>query len=93
MYKHKSRLILGERKVLLFFTASSVIYFTVIFLSFRYIRNFFPVPQVSDSKIVGYAHFTGYPFYFDLVLVFSIVLFPLVFFYCYREKMKNEKNK
>ncbi len=93
MYNHKSRLFVSKYRFVLFFLISFSLYLAFLLVSVRYIRNLFPIPQISSSKIVGYAHFTGYPFYFDTIFIFSIVFFPLVFFLAVRKTNKNEKNK
>ncbi len=49
-----------------------------IIISFRKIRDLFPAPEISNSKIIGYAQFTGYPLYFDTFIFFLVMLSPIV---------------
>lgn len=84
--------LLGMRKI--FFVRWIGIFFLstlVIFLSFRAIRNIFPIPHVNDNKIIGYAQYYGYPFYFDTVLFFIFLLLPFIIFFLEYRQIKNEK--
>lgn len=62
----------------------ALLYFSIgalfILFTFRKVRSFFPPPSIGESKIVGYAQYFGYPFYFDTVLFFVFLLSPILIF-------------
>lgn len=74
MVKKKS-ISTNKISVYIFFQA---IFLFIIIVTFRKIRALFPVPQASDSEIVGYAQYYGYPLYFDTFIFFTIMLSPIV---------------
>ncbi|OGH06031.1 MAG: hypothetical protein A2W22_03855 [Candidatus Levybacteria bacterium RBG_16_35_11] len=51
--------------------------FLALLVFFKFARNFFPPPEITQQKIVGYAHYYGYPLYFDSILFFYILLCPV----------------
>lgn len=54
-------------------------------LTFKKIRNLFPVPEINDDKLVGFSQYYGYPFYFDTIFFFIIIFLPvLIFIFIYR---------
>ena len=63
----------------------------IIFLSFRYIRNLFPIPRIGNEKIIGYAQYYGYPFYFDTILFFIFIFLPVFIFVILTKFIKDEK--
>lgn len=63
----------------------------VIFLPFRYLRNMFPLPEIGNKKIVGFAQYYGYPFYFETILFFVFVALPIITFVFAKQTLKNEK--
>ncbi|MDO8621275.1 MAG: hypothetical protein Q7R31_03260 [Candidatus Levybacteria bacterium] len=58
-----------------------------LFLSFRFLRTLFPLPEILGNKIIGYAQYFGYPIYFDN-LVFIILFFipALIFLILFNKK-------
>lgn len=58
--------------------AGLLVTWLIILLYFRLFRNFFPIPRIGEEKIVGFAHYYGYPFYFDTVMFFIFILSPLI---------------
>ena len=70
-----------ERIKLLFcLSILTFISYSVLALSFRYIRNFFPKPSMEDAKVIGFANYFGYPLSFDIFLFLLIILLPLIFY-------------
>jgi len=57
-----------------------------ILLVFRNIRNTFPIPEVNEEKIVGYAQYFSYPLYFDTFLFLLLLMFPVVIFIILHKK-------
>lgn len=51
----------------------------LILIFFRKIRYLFPIPEIGDSKIVGFSQYFGYPFYFD-TFIFFVILLSILFF-------------
>lgn len=67
-----------EKKLLLeVFLYSFTLLILFLFL-FRIIRNLFLVPKINQSKIIGYTHYTGYPFYADTMLFLMLMSIPLL---------------
>ncbi|MEK7533762.1 MAG: hypothetical protein AAB600_00335 [Patescibacteria group bacterium] len=59
----------------------ALFYFSIevlLTLFFRKIRNLFPIPTIGENKIVGYAQYFGYPFYFDNFVFFLFIISPLL---------------
>ncbi len=63
-----------------FIIGASVLCLCYIFvlLHFRSLRMLFPYPKINSEKMVGFSQYFGYPFYFDTVLFFIIMLSPIV---------------
>lgn len=62
-------------------TAGIYVTFIVFFLLiFRVIRSLFLPPEISSYKIVGYSQYYGYPFYYDTLAFFVLILFPSIIF-------------
>lgn len=49
-------------------------------LFFRKVRDSLSPPSISDTKIIGYTHYFGYPFYLDTIVFFFFVFFPILVF-------------
>ncbi len=67
---------------------------TVLFLIvLKILRPFFPPPPITTSGIIGYAQYTGYPFYFDNLLFVVFITTPIfIILIYYVWKKKYEKN-
>lgn len=68
------------RSFLIIYLASFAPLFFLIALFFRKLRDHLLPPQITDSKIIGYTHFFGYPFYLDNIIFFIIIFYPLLIF-------------
>lgn len=51
-----------------------------LFLSFRFLRTLFPLPEILGNKIIGYAQYFGYPIYFDNFVFITLFFLPALFF-------------
>lgn len=58
----------------------SIIYL-IILLNFRQLRLLFKPPEITENGIVGYAHYFGYPLYFETIIFFVFILSPIVVFF------------
>ena len=58
----------------------SIIYL-IILLNFRQLRSLFGSPKITGDGIVGYAHYFGYPLYFEIIIFFVFILSPIVVFF------------
>lgn len=65
----------------------------IIITLFRKIRDTLPPPAIDQTKIVGYIQYYGYPTYFDTVIFFILILFPLLYFSIakYIDKKRRQK--
>lgn len=81
---------LSSEKILAELFALLLIYALSIFATFRYIRSLFYPPEILEEKIVGYAQYFGYPFYFDTLLFFIFVLTPIAPLFYILFKKKNQ---
>ncbi len=50
----------------------------VLFATFRQFRLLFHPAKITDAKVIGFAHYFGYPFYFDTIIFFLIFLSPII---------------
>lgn len=59
---------------------SPFVFFSMILLGifYKFGRIFFSNPQINKDSIVGYAHFYGYPLYFDHIVFFLFIAIPVV---------------
>lgn len=48
-------------------------FYILLLVSFKKLRFFFPPTQISQEKIVGFAQYNAYPFYFDTFVFFLFV--------------------
>lgn len=69
---------LKNKKV--FITAITLIMLEIIilFATFRQLRLLFHPAKITDAKVIGFAHYFGYPFYFDTIIFFFIFLSPII---------------
>lgn len=51
-----------------------------LFLSFRFLRTLFPLPEILGNKIIGYAQYFGYPIYFDNFIFIILFFLPALLF-------------
>lgn len=49
----------------------------------RQFRSYFSVTELSDSGIVAYTQFSGYPFLFDTIVFLLLLLLPLICIFAY----------
>ena len=67
-----------------FFFAEAIIFWLFIsgllVASLKKIRELFPIPEISDNKIVGYTQYFGYPYYFDYIFYNLFLFIPLISF-------------
>lgn len=68
--------------------ALSSVYYSVLLLLFRSIRELFPKPSLKGSDVVGFAQYFGYPLFFDYLLFFSLIFIPFVFYFLVKIKLK-----
>lgn len=68
-----------KKTLLIFFISVAVFEFFMIF-TIEYLRPLFLNTAISENKIIGYAHYFGYPLYFDSVIYTLSVLFPSIAF-------------
>ncbi len=80
-----------KRSILLVNLLLLGLFLIVFVLSFRNIRDSLPPPKIDETKIVGYTHFFGYPFYLDTVIFFIFILYQPVFFFVLRFTSKIKK--
>ena len=86
IFKSKNRNIIA--KAIAIFMSIAIL----IFLTFKKLRQFFLPPNIPSEKIVGYAQYFGYPFYFDTLLVSTLFILPVVIFLTLKF-LKLDKNK
>lgn len=65
--------------------------FGLLLTFIRQFRSYFSVTELSDSGIVAYTQFSGYPFVFDTFIFLILLLLPLFCIIAYRmyEYFKN----
>lgn len=49
----------------------------ILLLSFKKIRSLMPPPEIDEEKLVGFAQYFGYPFYFDTIFFFFLIFVPI----------------
>jgi hypothetical protein len=57
-----------------------------LMLGFKKIRAFFPPPEIANEKLVGFAQYFGYPFYFDSIVFLLVVLLPILMLFIFSFK-------
>lgn len=57
--------------------STSFLFYFLLAISFRGIRNHFPNPK-SDGEVMGFAQYFHYPVYFDLFLFILITMIPFI---------------
>lgn len=75
--KQDKSILRGKLKLLLEVLVYLVIQLFIFFMLFRPIRNEMALPWIGEQKIVGYSHYTGYPFFIDTVLFFVLMSTPI----------------
>ncbi len=68
------------KKIIFLTGIISSAFLSIFLLVFRYVRSFFPPPEISEFKIVGYSQYYGYPFYYDTLVFFILIFFPSAVF-------------
>lgn len=66
-------------------------FYLIVFILFRNIRALFPPPEIYSNKIVGYSQYFGYPFYFDNILFWAILV--VTFFAPFTLKLWKKKKR
>lgn len=75
--KQDKSILRGKLKLFLEVLLYSVIQLFVFFILFRPIRDMAAAPKIGEQKIVGYSHYTGYPFFVDTILFFVLIGIPI----------------
>ena len=57
-----------------------------LMLGFKKIRTFFPPPEITNQKLVGFAQYFGYPFYFDSIVFLLVVFLPILMLFIFSFK-------
>jgi len=65
-------------KKLLAYIVLQILFLVFLFINFRTFRDFFPIPKILESKIIGYSQYFAYPLYFDTFIFFIVILSPIV---------------
>jgi hypothetical protein len=68
------------KKTLFFTFAFYSIAAAILLLKFRNLRELFPPTQIGEYKIVGFAQYYGYPFYYDNLIFAALILLPSLIF-------------
>lgn len=58
----------------------SIFIISVLTLNFKGIRTLFPVPEIGKDKLIGFAHYYGYPLYYDTIFFFILIFIPILNF-------------
>jgi len=70
---------MGKNKSIFIEGAIYFFIFGMVFIfSFKSIRGFMYPPEIGKEKIVGFAHYFGYPFYFDTIVFFVFIFSPVI---------------
>lgn len=54
------------------------ILYLIILASSKIIRSLFSPPEILDSKIIGFAQYNGYSFFFDYLFLYEIIFVPII---------------
>jgi len=57
-----------------------------IFIGFKKIRMFFPPPEITSEKLVGFTQYFGYLIYFDSIIFLLIIFLPVVILFIFSFK-------
>lgn len=57
---------------------------STLFLFIKKLRLFFPSTQITETKTIGFIHFSGYPFWFDTIVYLTLIVSPLVCMIAYK---------
>ncbi len=50
----------------------------ILLMFFRPLRRLSPPPEITKVGTVGFAHYFGYPFYFETIVFWSVFLSPII---------------
>lgn len=56
----------------------SLLSFIILALTFKKIRELFPIPMINNDKLVGFPQYFGYPLYFDTLFFFFLIFLPVL---------------
>lgn len=65
---------------------TSAVAILFLMLTFKKLRIFFPPPEISNEKLIGFAQYFGYPFYFDTLIFFLIIFLPILILFIFSVK-------
>lgn len=67
-------------KIIIYGILLSSVLNAFLLINFKRIRSLFPPPEIGEEKLVGFAQYYGYPFYFDTIFSFFLILIPILTF-------------
>ncbi len=67
-----------NEKIRIFKYLAIVLFIEIItLLSVRKVRDYFPGPEITDEKIIGYSQYFQYPVNFDYLFFITLILVPV----------------
>jgi hypothetical protein len=63
---------------LIFLWFMSLVFIVILI---KKIRPILPPTEINENKIIGFTQYNGYPFYFDLIIFFLLILLPSLMLY------------
>lgn len=67
-----------KQRVYFFYLISVILSEIILLFSLRSIRNIFPLPAVSEDKVISYSQFFQYPIYFDAFFFMAFCSIPVL---------------
>lgn len=81
MVQVKSTTHFKKQKQIFLFGVLVFVEFIIFITSFRFLRDVFSTTPILEGRrtSIGYAQFTGYPFYLDTILFCALLVCPVLF--------------